>query len=69
MSTTPDERLREAAEALSIIYVMLMGAEPIWAEMPVEERCARAANEAQQAFLSLDAALAAADRAAPAGGR
>jgi hypothetical protein len=48
---SPDERLREA---LALVYVMLTGAEPMWAEMPLDERCARAANEAQQAFLAAD---------------
>lgn len=36
-----------AEEALALTYVMLTGAEPMWAEMPLDERCARAANEAQ----------------------
>ena len=58
-AASPDERLREA---LALVYVMLTGAEPMWAEMPTDERCARAANEAQQAFL-------AADREAPDGER
>ena len=48
---SPDERLREA---LALVYVMLTGAEPMWAEMPLDERCARAANEAQQAVLAAD---------------
>lgn len=55
-AASPDERLRES---LALVYVMLTGAEPMWAEMPLDERCARAANEAQQAV------LAAADREAP----
>ena len=50
-AASPDERLREA---LALVYVMLTGAEPMWAEMPLDERCARAANEAQQAVLAAD---------------
>lgn len=46
--------LEEAREVLALIYVMLTGAEPMWAEMPWDERCARAANEAQAAFTALD---------------
>ena len=53
-AASPDERLREATDALATIYVILTGAEPMWAEMPLDERCARAANEAQQAFLAAD---------------
>lgn len=49
----------DAREALSLIYVMLTGAEPMWAELPWDERCARAANEAQAAFLRCDAAAVA----------
>lgn len=50
-----DASLQEAKEALALLYVMLTGAEPMWAEMPYDERCARAANEAQAAFLRLEA--------------
>jgi hypothetical protein len=48
------ERTQEASEALALIYVMLLGAEPMWDEMPWDERCARAANEAQCAHERLD---------------
>lgn len=47
----------EASEALAVIYVMLTGAEPMWDEMPWDERCARAANEAIHAHERLEAAV------------
>lgn len=49
--------MAEVREVLSLIFVMLTGAEEPWASMPYDERCARAANEAQQAFLRLEDGL------------
>jgi hypothetical protein len=50
------EATHDAKEALSLVYVMLVGTEEPWASLDYDERCARAANEAQQAFLVLDRA-------------
>ena len=61
----PPDGEPNAAEVLSLIYVTLTGAEPMWAEMPADERCARAANEAQQAFLAIEAAAAGRAAATP----
>ncbi len=45
--------LERTKNALADVYCMLIGA-GIWEDTALEERCARAANEAQQAFLFLD---------------
>jgi hypothetical protein len=45
----------EVREVLSLIYVMLTGTLEPWDAMSYDERCARAANEAQQAFLRFEA--------------
>ncbi len=48
-----DESIREQA-IKDVRVVVRLYIDATWAEMPLDERCARAANEAQQAFLAAD---------------
>lgn len=50
-----DDLLRDAHDTFASIFVMLSGQAEPWDAMGIDERCARAANEAQQAFLRLEA--------------
>jgi hypothetical protein len=44
---------RDAGEVYALTFAILTGVGDPWRDMPWDERCARAANEVQQAFLRL----------------
>lgn len=48
-----EDDIARAKESLADVYCILIG-DGIWDDVSQDERCARAANEAQQAFLYID---------------